>query len=450
MTRDRILIVDDDPNHLKVLTGLLSREGFETLNALDVDTALPLIEQQDLNLIITDLKMPGKSGIDLLALCRELRPAVPIIMVTAHGDIDTAVAAMKLGAFDFIVKPVDEHELLHAVDKALSEFRSNLTLLSSYFDRTARPLPDIIGTSPAMQQVFQNVVKVAPTDSTVLITGETGTGKEVIARAIHAESLRRDRPFVKVNCAAIPEALAESELFGHEKGAFTGAQTSKPGRFELAHEGTIFLDEIGDMPVSLQTKLLTVLQDKQIERVGGVRTFPVDVRVIAATNHALQARIKEGSFRADLFYRLNVIPIHLPPLRERTDDIASLARHFLGLSAGKHHKPAMTIEPAALAALTGYDWPGNIRELEHVIDRMVLMAEGGQLGREQLPQEILKPASAPASSALRELVGGITRSAERQMILDALVKTGQNRTRAAELLGISRRTLQNKLKEYGI
>jgi DNA-binding NtrC family response regulator len=450
MTKERILVVDDDTNHLKVLTGLLAREGFDALTAPDVDTALPLIEQQELNLIITDLKMPGKSGIDLLALVRELKPMVPVIVVTAHGDIDTAVAAMKLGAFDFIVKPVNEHELLHAVDKALAEFSLNTTLLTSYFSRSEHPLPDVIGTSSAIQQVLQAVIKIAPTDSTVLITGETGTGKEVIAKAIHAASLRKDRPFVKVNCAAIPESLAESELFGYERGAFTGAQTSKPGRFELAHEGTIFLDEIGDMPFPIQTKLLTVLQDKQIERVGGVRTVPVDARVIAATNHDLQARIKAGSFRADLFYRLNVVPIHLPPLRERPDDIAPLTRHFLNRSAGRLRKPAPDLQPAVLAALTGYDWPGNIRELEHVIERMVLMTEGGLIGIEHLPRELLSPAPAHMPSALRELVGGITRSAEKQMIVDALNKTGQNRTKAAELLGISRRTLQNKIKEYVI
>jgi DNA-binding NtrC family response regulator len=450
MIRECILVVDDDHNHLKVLTGLLQREGLETLTALDVDTALPLIKQQELNLIITDLKMPGKSGIDLLALVRELKPMVPVIVVTAHGDIDSAVAAMKLGAFDYIIKPVDEHELLHAVDKALSEFAINSRLLSSYFTHNDGPLPDVIGTSVAIQQVLQSIIKIAPTDSTVLITGETGTGKEVIAKAIHAASPRKDRPFVKVNCAAIPEALAESELFGYERGAFTGAQTSKPGRFELAHEGTIFLDEIGDMPLTLQTRLLAVLQDKRIERVGGVKAIPVDARIIAATNHDLQARIKTGSFRADLFYRLNVVPIHLPPLRERPDDIAPLARHFLNLSAVKLKKPLPDIQPAALAALAGYDWPGNIRELEHVIERMVLMTEGVLIGPEHLPQEFLGPAPVHTSLALRELVGGITRSAEKQMIIDVLNKTGQNRTKAAELLGISRRTLQSRIKEYGL
>jgi DNA-binding NtrC family response regulator len=450
LTTECILVVDDDRNHLKVITALLAREGFDTLTAPDVDAALSLIEQQDFHLIISDLKMPGKSGIDLLVLSRELKPAVPVIMVTAHGDIDTAVAAMKLGAYDFIVKPVDEHELLHAVDKALSEHSANLALLSSYFDRTDRFSPDVIGTSPAMLQVLQAVNKIAPTDSTVLITGETGTGKEVIAKAIHAASPRKDRPFVKVNCAAIAETLAESELFGHERGAFTGAQASKPGRFELAHEGTIFLDEIGDMPLLLQTRLLAVLQDKQIERVGGVRTIPVNIRIIAATNHDLQNRIKEGAFRSDLFYRLNVVPVHLPPLRERPDDIALLVRHFTKRAAGRHRKSVPDLHPSALAALTGYDWPGNIRELENLIERMVLMADSSVLGTELLPRELLGPAPEHTPSALREIVGGITRSAEKQMIIDALNRTDQNRTKAAEVLGISRRTLQNKIKEYGL
>ncbi len=446
----RVLVVDDDRNHLRVMKGMLEQEGAVVVTAPDVESALSSIDDAALDVIVTDLKMPGKSGMDLLAYCRQRRPAVPVIMVTGHADVETAVAAMKLGAYDFITKPVDERELLNTFGKALAESGKNRELVSAYFETHIGPLPDVIGGSPTIEQILLTARKIAPSDSTVLICGETGTGKELIAKTVHLASGRREKPFVKVNCAAIPETLAESELFGYERGAFTGAATSKPGRFELAHEGTIFLDEIGDMPLALQSRLLGVLQDKKVERVGGVKTIKVDVRVLAATNRDLQADVTGGRFRADLFYRLNVVPIRVPPLRERKDDIVPLVGHFLKKSALRHGKRAAGAAPEAMSAFISYDWPGNIRELENTIERMVLMSDADTLGPELLPSELRGTAAAAAPPGFKERLENIVCTSEKQMIIDALNKTGQNRTRAAELLGISRRTLQNKIKEYGL
>jgi DNA-binding NtrC family response regulator len=444
-----ILVVDDDQNIRKVLRELLDKEGFNVLTASDVDKALPLIDQQDLDLIVTDLKMPGKSGMDLLTLCHEKRPAVPVIMITAFGNVEAAVAAMKKGAYDFITKPFDENELLNVIEKAISESEMNKELISTYFDKETH-FSQIIGKTPVMQQVFQMVQKIAPTDSTILITGETGVGKELIALEIHSGSQRRDHPFVKVNCAAIPETLLESDLFGHEKGAFTGAVTTKPGRFEIAHKGTILLDEIGEMPLHLQAKLLGVIQDKSFDRVGGVKTIKVDTRIIAATNQDLQTAIQAGKFRPDLFYRLNVIPIHVPPLRERKDDLIPLVGYFLKKFTGKYLKKITNVSPEVMATFSHYDWPGNIRELENVLERMVLMSETDTLTLDQLPAEIRGPISTVEASTLKEKIDTISQMTEKQMIIDVLKKTNQNRTKAAKSLGISRRTLQNKIKEYGL
>jgi two-component system response regulator AtoC len=448
-TMASILVVDDDQNIRRVLKDLLGKEGFNVLTASDVDKALPLIDQQDLDLIVTDLKMPGKSGMDLLTLCHEKRPAVPVIMITAFGNVEAAVAAMKKGAYDFITKPFDENELLNVIEKAISESEMNKELISTYFDKETH-FSQIIGKTPVIQQVFQTIQKIAPTDSTVLITGETGVGKELIAREIHLGSQRRDHPFVKVNCAAIPETLLESELFGYEKGAFTGAVTNKPGRFEIAHQGTILLDEMGEIPLHLQAKLLGVIQDKSFDRVGGVKTIKVDIRIIAATNQDLQSAVQSGKFRSDLFYRLNVVPIHIPPLRERKDDLIPLAGYFLKIFTEKYCKKINNVSPEIMATFSNYDWPGNIRELENVLERMVLMSETDTLTLDQLPAEIRGAISTVEASTLKEKVDIISQMTEKQMIIDALNKTNQNRTKAAKLLGISRRTLQNKIKEYGL
>ena len=442
-----ILVVDDDQNIRKVLRDLLDKEGFNVLTASDVDKTLPFIDAQDLDLIVTDLKMPGKSGMDLLSMVHERRPAVPVIMITAFGNVEAAVTAMKKGAYDFITKPFDEDELLNIIEKAISESEMNKELISTYFDKESH-FSDVIGKTHAIQVVLQMVQKIAPTDSTVLITGETGVGKELIAREIHSGSQRRDHPFVKVNCAAIPETLLESDLFGHEKGAFTGAVTTKPGRFEIAHKGAISLDEIGEMPLHLQVKLLGVIQDKSFDRVGGVKTIKVDIRIIAATNQDLQTAIQAGKFRPDLFYRLNVVPIHIPPLRERKDDLIPLVGCFLKIFASKYRKKIIHVSPEIMATFSNYDWPGNIRELENVLERMVLMSETDTLTLDQLPAEIRGTVTTVESPTLKEKIDTISQVTEKQMIIDALNKTNQNRTKVAKLLGISRRTLQNKIKEY--
>jgi DNA-binding NtrC family response regulator len=443
-----VLIVDDDRNIRAVLKGMLEESGFSVMTSQDVDEALPVIVRQDLDLVITDLKMPGKSGMDLLAESLRLKPAVPVIMVTAFGGVEAAVSAIKRGAYDFITKPFDEDELLNVIKKALSESRKNRELVSAYFSKENAPLHDIIGNSDAIKEVLRTVRKIARSDSTVLITGETGVGKELIARAIHTESHRHDQPFIKVNCAAIPDLLLESELFGYEKGAFTGAVTSKPGRFEIAHKGSLFLDEIGDMPLHLQAKLLSALQDRSFERVGGVKTIRVDIRIIAATNKDLQEAVRSGVFRQDLFYRLNIVPVHVPPLRERLEDIFPLTDNLVRKFASRNRKTIIGVSPEVLAAFSCYDWPGNIRELENVVERMVVMADADTLGTDLLPDEIR--GTVRKGESFRERVENISRITEKQMIIDALEKTGQNRTKAAQLLGISRKTLQNKIKEYDL
>jgi len=443
-----VLVVDDDRNIRTVLKGMLEESGFSVMTSQDVGGALPVIEGQDLDLVITDLKMPGKSGMDLLSESLRLKPAVPVIMISAFGDVEAAVSAIKRGAYDFITKPFDEDELLNVIKKALSESRKNRELVSAYFSGENAPLHDIIGKSDAIKEILRTVQKIARSDSTVLITGETGVGKEMIARAIHTESHRRDQPFIKVNCAAIPELLLESELFGHERGAFTGAVTSKPGRFEIAHKGSLFLDEIGDMSFHLQAKLLSALQDRAFERVGGVRTIRVDIRIIAATNRDLKEAMRSGAFRQDLFYRLNIVPVHVPPLRERLEDIFPLTDNLVRKFASRNPKTIARVSPEVMAALSSYDWPGNIRELENVVERMVVMADGATLGTDLLPDEI--SGKTRTGESFRERVGSISRATEKQMIIDALEKTGQNRSKAAELLGISRRTIQHKIKEYGL
>ena len=445
-----ILVVDDDPNVTAVLMGLLAKHGYPVLTASSTEEALPALEQ-DLACIITDLKMPGKSGMDLLKAARKECPGLPVILITAHGDIETAVAAMKEGAYDFITKPFDKTDLLSVAGKAVSEYLGNMNLVSSFFEDSDEPFPGFVGRSSAFEKIVQTVRIVGPTDSTVLILGETGVGKELVARALHHHSGRSKGPFVKVNCAAIPETLVESELFGHEKGAFTGAVMRKPGRFELANGGTIFLDEVGEVPLNLQVKLLNVLQDSSFERVGGVETIDIDIRVVAATNRDLASDVKEGRFRADLFYRLNVVPVRVPPLRERKEDLEPTAQYFLGRYGTKYRDEIPTLAPEVMTAFVTYPWPGNVRELENVLERMIVFADSSVLGPDLLPEEFGEMGTAAVTGdTLKDTADEIHAAAERQMILDALAKTGNNRTRAAEALGISRRTLQNKIKKYGI
>jgi DNA-binding NtrC family response regulator len=446
-----ILVVDDDPNLCAVLQGLLVRAGFSSITASDVDQAEAILNREKLSSVITDLQMPGRSGMELISLCRRKRPGMPVIMITAHGEVQNAVAAMRAGAYDFITKPFDETELLNVVRKALGEEAGNRELVSSFFEDSDEPFPGFVGASPAIKEIVRTIRRVGPTDSSVLITGETGVGKELLARALHMTSRRSRKPFVKVNCAAIPETLVESELFGHEKGAFTGAVVSKPGRFELADGGTLFLDEIGDVPLHVQVKLLTALQDRAFERVGGISTITVDLRIVAATNRDLPSDIEEGRFRSDLFFRLNVVPIHVPPLRERIEDMDLQAKYFLGRFAAKFDRPGMSLSPEVMVAFAAYRWPGNVRELENVVERMVVLSETDLLGPEHLPPEIKPPGQPlPDRGALLETVEGLSTVTEKQMIADALEKTGGNRTRAAELLGVSRRTIQKKIIKYGL
>jgi two-component system, NtrC family, response regulator AtoC len=444
-----ILIVDDDRNLLKVMRDILDPLTPDIVTAGNAESAFSIIESHALDIVITDLKMPGKSGMDVLSLCLKTKPSVPVIMVSAFGTVEAAVEAMKKGAYDFITKPFNPDELLQIVKKALAESKKNRELLSPYFDDVKSFAPDIIGGTSAIKQILDAVRRVARADSSVLITGETGVGKELVARAIHLAGPRRSRPFVKVNCAAIPDALLESDLFGHEKGAFTGAIVCKPGRFELANGGTIFLDEIGELPLKLQAKLLNVIQDRTFERVGGVKTLQVDVRIVAATNRDLAAACQGGAFRSDLFHRLNVIPICVPPLRERREDIIPLAEYFLNRLESKYRKKCQ-IPQEVLDAFIAHDWPGNIRELENTVERMFVMSGGAELNPDLLPGEMRTSPTPAANSSFKSVSEAAAHSAEKRMIENALAANDQNRTRAAKVLGISRRTLQNKIKEYDL
>jgi two-component system response regulator AtoC len=445
----RILIVDDDRNLLRVLGDMLAGPGISIITAANAEAALVAIQSELLDLIITDLKMPRGSGMDVLAFSLKSNRSIPVIMVSAFGTIEAAVDAMKSGAYDFITKPFNPDELLQVVEKALGESKKNRELLTPYFDDVDVFASDIVGGTQAISDILSTAKKVALADSNVLISGETGVGKELVARAIHLASPRRQRPFVKVNCAAIPDALLESDLFGHERGAFTGAVINKPGRFELANGGTVFLDEIGEMPLNLQPKLLAVIQDKAFERVGGVKTVRIDVRIIAATNKDLAAACQKGTFRSDLFYRLNVVPISIPPLRERPADIAPLAEYFLHRLETKYGQKS-GIPQEVMSAFIAHDWPGNIRELENVVERMFVLSEGAELNAGLIPAEI-RPTVAPSVDAgFKSQTTALTRKAEKQMIESALMFVHQNRTQAAKKLGISRRTLQSKIKEYGL
>ncbi|MFQ5513059.1 MAG: sigma-54-dependent transcriptional regulator [Myxococcota bacterium] len=453
MKRDeKVLVVENEANMRRVLRALLHRYGYRTLEAAHGAEALEILEQEPVDVVLSDLRMPQMNGLELLEIVRRRFRALPFILLTAHGTIGSAVEALKQGAFDYLTKPFDPEEIRQVIGKAVRTQR--LDEAEPVFDPEEDPDQLLLGGSEALHRVKHLIERVAPTLATVLISGESGTGKELVARSIHLRSDRGERPFVKINCAAIPESLLESELFGHEKGAFTGASARKPGRFELADGGTLFLDEIGEMPLSAQPKLLRALQEASFYRVGGTRTVTVDVRLIAATNRDLRDAVSEGRFREDLFYRLHVVPIPLPPLRERRQDIPVLAQHFAERSARRLRRPIEGIEPELMDALVAYSWPGNIRELENVIERAILLAEGPCLRTADLPPELLQstwstdtPRTPPP---LRERIRSETRRIEREAIIEALEVTQGNVTRAARRLGISRRGLQLKLKELGI
>jgi nitrogen regulation protein NR(I) len=458
-----VLIVDDEVNIRRVLAAMLKREGYEATTAADGEQALAVLAKSPVDVVVTDLVMPRMGGMDLLKRVSADFPDVPVIVITAHGSVDSAVAALKAGAFDYITKPFEQEELKKVIAKASKAHdleRQNVHAPGEG-DR-----PPLVGESPSMKAVHEMVARVADSPSTVLITGESGTGKELIAKALHQGSSRRDKPLIKVNCAAIPKDLVESELFGYERGAFTGAVGSKPGRFELADTGTLFLDEIGEVPVEMQVKLLRALQESEFERVGGIKTLKVDVRLVAATNRDLKQLIAEGRFREDLYYRLAVVPIALPPLRERREDIPLLVRHFIDKYDQRLGKRVEGIEPEALELLMDYAWPGNIRELENLMERSVLFADGPQILASALPDSLrdrgahppspiagvghLGAIAAPSGASMKEIVRQAQAEVERKLIARALEETGGNVTRAAKALQISRKSLQVKMKELGL
>jgi nitrogen regulation protein NR(I) len=478
----RVLIADDEINIRRVLEAILRRDGYDVVTAANGLEALAGMSR-GVHTVITDLKMPGLDGMGLLRKLSADYPDVPVVMITAHGSVENAVEAVKLGAFDYIEKPFDQAQIRQVVEKALATHA-----FSRRDARLEEPVGRgrfrLVGESPAIRQVYGVIEKVADTPSTVLITGESGTGKELIARALHEYSSRHSGPFIKINCAAIPKTLMESELFGYEKGAFTGAVGAKPGRFELAHGGTLFLDEIGEIPVEMQVKLLRVLQESEFERVGGIKTIKVDVRLVAATNRDLHAEVAANAFREDLYYRLNVVPIHLPPLRERRQDIPLLVNHFISKFNERLKKQIAGIDPEAVERLITYHWPGNIRELENVIERTMLFGEGPTIRAVDLPGELIGapangvtpveeplsqpsrvsstfslpalaaaaslPIGAEAVSSLKEAVRVETERVERELIQRALDETGGNVTQAARKLKISRKSLQTKMKELGL
>lgn len=467
----RILVVDDEKNIRRVLQALLEGDGYSVDEAGDGDEARALLRRSagHYDLVLTDLRMPNCDGLQLLRWTRESHPDTPVVMLTAHGTVDIAVEAMREGAFDFITKPFDDEDLSGIVGRALAQRNANRERAYSLEDEAEsggadkeQALSNIVGVSRPMQDLFALLRKVAPSPTTLLIRGESGTGKELVGSALHGLSERASGPFVAVNCTAIPETLFESELFGHEKGAFTGAVASRPGRFELASGGTLLLDEIGELPGAMQVKLLRVLQERTVQRVGGLRPIAVDVRLIAATNANLEKMVEEGSFREDLFYRLNVVPLHLPPLRERPSDIPVLIEHFAQRFSERLGRPLRSVTSAAVQAMVEYSWPGNIRQLENVVERMVLLGEGEELRLSDLPPEVRDGERDPEagvdtardeplpSGKLKDIVKQSSQRLERDLIAAALEQEERNVTRAAKRLGISRKGLQLKMKEYGL
>jgi two-component system response regulator AtoC len=449
----RVLVVDDERKMRRVLQILLEQMGLESVAAENAEAALEMIGAEKMDLVLTDLKMPGMDGIELLKHIRVLDPDLPVIVLTAHGTVQTAVEAMKQGAFDYVLKPFDVEAVELIIHKALEmrQYRAENRYLREEVDGPPA-FESLIGTSAAMQGIFDLIRQVGPTRSAVLITGETGTGKELVARAIHNLSPRRDKLFVPLNCAAVPAELLESELFGHTRGAFTGAQTDRTGKFELADGGTLFLDEIGDMAYALQAKLLRVLQEGVIERLGSNRRVTVDVRVLSSTNRDLSAAMREGKFREDLYYRLNVFHIVLPPIRERREDIGPLADFFLDKFSRELGKAPLALTAEARQLLEQYEWPGNVRELQNLMERAAVLCSGHEIDatffRLLLPQARPESAPEPAPETLR--LEPALEELERKLILRALGAANDNKIQAAQLLGISERTLWYKLKRYGL
>jgi two-component system NtrC family response regulator len=453
---DTILVVDDEKNYLLVLSALLEEEGYEVLTSASSLEALEILKASDVDLVLTDMKMPGMDGIELLEQIKTRDAELPVIMMTAHGTVDKAVEAMQKGAYSYIMKPFDNERLTLFVKNAIATYKvvkENRRLRNAV--ESQYQFGNIIAKSKAMRDVFQLIQKVAPSNATVMIEGESGTGKELVAKSIHFNSPRRDNPFVAVNCSALAESLLESELFGHERGAFTGAVSSKKGRFELAHGGTLFLDEIGELSANLQVKLLRVLQDKSFERVGGVRSIAVDIRVIAATNKNLGLEMRAGRFREDLFYRLNVVHIAIPPLRDRREDIRLLVNHFIQKYAAERRSavPVRGVAQEVDRLFYDYSWPGNVRELENVIERVMILCPNEIITGADLPRgfkssldNALHLDGIPANAKLYETLEMV----ERTMIERALKMADNVQSHAAAILGIGKSGLNQKLKKYNL
>lgn len=450
---NKILVVDDELNMRLVLSAMLKKEGFEVATASDGLNALEILKEEDCAVVITDLKMPNLDGMELLSRVVKHYPSTPVIIITAHGTIATAVDALKRGAFDYITKPFEQEELKNVIHKAIKTHHLNAAEVYLSPEEAARD--GLMGVSESIRVVYDTVRQVAPTTTTVFITGETGTGKELIAGAIHRHSPRAHNTFVKINCAAIAENLMESELFGYEKGAYTGAVVTKPGKFELAHRGTLFLDEVGELPKDMQVKLLRVIQQQEFERVGGLRTIKVDVRLVTATNRNLFQDVKEGKFREDLFYRLNVFPISIPPLRSRREDVLPLTEFFIGKFNSKFGKSVKRIDSLIQDLFVAYDWPGNVRELENILERMVLMAKEDIIAFDSIPEDMKSSLSLSTSQQMdsqtkpfRGMVKEQKEEIERQVIIRVLNECGGNVTKAAAQLGLSRKGLQLKMIKY--
>ncbi|MDI6795492.1 MAG: sigma-54 dependent transcriptional regulator [Desulfatibacillaceae bacterium] len=450
---ETILIVDDEKNYPPIIAAILEDEGFETLTANSGEVALSILEESDVDLLLTDMKMPGMDGMELLARAREKDPDLPVIMMTAYGTVEKGLEAMDMGAHSYVWKPFQNEQLILFVKRALAMrrvLRENRLLrdqLGSHYR-----FDNIIGKSRPMQEVFATIRKVAPTSATVLIEGESGTGKEMVAKSIHFNSQRKDRPFVAVNCAALAESLLESELFGHEKGAFTGAGYMKKGRFELADSGTLFLDEIGELSPALQIKLLRVLQERAFERVGGMKPISVDIRLIAATNRNLKSEMEQGRFRDDLFYRLNVLPVYLPPLRERPEDITLLVEHFVRKYESERAAGSIVtgISQEVLRLFHRYYWPGNVRELENIVERALILCPGSVIELSDLPKEFIRSVDntlyldgIPAQAKLADALAVV----EKAMIERALFMADNVQAKAADILGIAKSGLSQKLKK---
>lgn len=445
MDRKLILIVEDDPKVGESIRLLLKKRGYETLLASNGKEALPLFRQEMVDLVITDLLMPKMDGIEFLEAVKSLRPETEVIVISAQGTIEKAVQAMKLGAFDFIEKPINPRVISLVVERALEKqtlIFQNRDLRSKLEDKFH--LKNIIGRSAKMIKIFELIQHIAPYDSSVLIIGESGTGKELIANAIHYSSPRTSMPFIKVSCASLSEGIIESELFGHEKGAFTGAISSRKGRFEIAHQGTLFLDEVGDIPLATQVKLLRVLQDGEFERVGGNKTIQASIRIIAASNRDLQEAVKHGTFREDLYYRLNVVSIKLPPLRERKEDIPFLVNFFIDKFNQRYKMKVKGVSQRAMNLLIDYEWSGNVRELENTIESILVINSPEVIDIQHLPQEVKEVKEKPEVIPIK--IGTPLEEVEREMLIQTLKATKGNKRRAAELLGINVRTIHRKME----